>query len=325
MPALPPFVGWDAVTLRRFLAGAVVALAGVGVWPALGAAGASNASAQAWYREVLRDLRPLQTTLPGALEAASGWEGGSESAATARDEFAQDLPSLERVERTIADLKPLPAHASARADYAAAIELYVESLKVDQAATELTPGALQGQLQHSFERIRELGDNVFDQGTSELAPLIGATLAGDDVAAATHVPDWTALGLAPQPPLVSSWRASGSGPLRTQPKAAWEAEVEMDGAPTQANVTTALGKRLRPSQLAPIAVALGSADAYVSSIPAPAGAARPSSRLRLGLLVDAEAAMADEGAHLSDGTAANTLSAAATSLATIGGTLRAEG
>ena len=70
--------------------------------------GGADAAAQAWYREVLRDLRPLQSTLPGALEAASGWEGGSESAATARDEFAQDLPALERVERTLTHLTPLP-------------------------------------------------------------------------------------------------------------------------------------------------------------------------------------------------------------------------
>jgi hypothetical protein len=207
----------------------------------------------------------------------------------------------------------------------AAIGLYIESLKVEQAATELTPGALQGQLQRSFERIRELGDNVYDQGTAELAPLIGPTLAGADVAAAAHVPDWTALGLAPQPPLASSWRDSGSGPSLSQPEAAWQAEVEMDGAPTQANVTSAVRQRLRPSQLVPMAVALGGADAYVSSIPAPAGDARRANRLRLGLLVDAEAVMAGEGAHLSDGLAATTLSGAAISLAAIGGRVRAEG
>jgi hypothetical protein len=63
----------------------------------------------------------------------------------------------------------------------------------------------------------------------------------------------------------------------------------------------------------------------VTSIPGPAGDARGAKRLRLGLLVDAEAVMAGEAAHLSDGTPADVMSEAALSLAAIGGRLRAEG
>ena len=313
------------MTLRRALAGAVVALAVVGVWPALGAAAAPDATAQSWYRGVLADLRPLRSPLLGVLNAASGWQAGSESATSARGAFVQDLPALEHVERTLSARAPLPGHPAARADYVSAIGLYVESLEVDEAATELAPGALQAQLQHSFERIRELGDNAFDQGTAELAPLIGPVLAGDDVAAASHIPDWTAAGLAPQPPLASSWPADGAGTSRSQPREAWVSEVDMDGAPTQASVTTAVGKRPRPSQPAQMAGALGRADAYVSSIPGPKGDALGSNRLRLGLLVDAEAVMAGEAAQLSDGTPARIMSEAATSLAAIGGRLRTEG
>lgn len=313
------------MTLRRAMAGVVVALAGVGVWPALGAAATPDATAQAWYSGVLADLRPLQSALLGVLNAASGWQTGSESATTARRAFAQDLPGLERVERTLTARAPLPGHPAARADYVSAIGLYVASLEVDEAATELAPGALQAQLQHSFERIRELGDNAFDQGTAELAPLIGPALAGDDVAAASHVPDWTDAGLAPQPPLASSWAHDGAGTSRSQPKAAWVSEVAMDGAPTQASVTAAVGKRPRPSQLAQMAGALGRADTYLTSLPGPAGDARGSNRLRLGLLVDAEAVMAGEAAHLSEGTPAHVMSEAATDLAAIGGRLRAEG
>ncbi len=45
-------------------------------WPVHGAtAAAPNAGAQAWYRGVVNDLRPLQSTLLGALNAAS-WLGG---------------------------------------------------------------------------------------------------------------------------------------------------------------------------------------------------------------------------------------------------------
>ena len=70
-------------------------------------------------------------------------------------------------------------------------------------------------------------DNAFDQGTAALAPLIGPTLAGDDVAAASHVPDWAAAGLAPQPPLASVWPTTGRGRRapsrrrRGRPKSTW--------------------------------------------------------------------------------------------------------
>jgi hypothetical protein len=315
-----------AVTLvRRALVAAVVALTGIGVWPAHGAVAASDPTAQAWYRGMLNDLHPLQSTLPGALNAASGWAAGSESAAAARHEFALDLPKLERVHLMLAKLAPLPGHSIARADYASAIGLYIASLEVDDAATELTPGALQSQLQHSQERIRELGDNVFDQGTAELAPLIGSNLAGDDVTAAAHLPDWSALGLAPQPPLASSWRAESSASPGSQARAKWATEVTMDGAPTQAGVRAALAGHQGPAQLAQMAVALGAADAFVSSIPGPAGDAQRSNRLRLGLLVDAEAVMAAESAHLGHGPPSQLLATVATSLVSIGGRLRAEG
>jgi hypothetical protein len=310
---------------RRALAAGVVALTGIGLWPAHGASAAPNAAAQVWYRGVLADLRPLQSTLLGALSAASGWAAGSESAGMARHEFAVDLPKLERVDRALGKLPPLPGHSTARADYASAIGLYVAALEVDEAATEVTPGALQTQLQHAGDRIRELGDNVFDQGTAELAPLIGSNLAGDDVTAAAHLPDWSALGLAPRAPLASSWRAASPAATGSQPRAKWAAEVTMDGAPTQAGVRSAVGAQRRPATLAQMAVRLGAADAFVRSIPGPAGDVRRSNRLRLGLLVDAEAVMAAEASHLSAGAASHALATVAADLASIGGRLRAEG
>jgi hypothetical protein len=314
-----------AVTLaRRAVALVVVALAGAILWP--GAAGASTPSnaAQAWYRQVVNDLHPLQSTLLGALDAASAWTSGSESAATARRELERDLPKLERVHRVLQDLAPLQGHASARNDSVAAIGLYVASLQVDEAATEEPGGTLQAQLQHSYERLRRLGDIVFDQGTAELAPELGATLAGPDVAAASHVPDWSSDGLAPAPPLASSWPPSGAPASGSQPKAEWAAEVAMDGAPAHAAVRAAAAGHARQSTLGPMVVALAAADVYVGSVPETAGDPLTANRLRLGLLVDAEALMSEEAAHLSHGVPARALAATAASVGAIGGTLRAE-
>ncbi len=310
---------------RRAMAGVTVVLAGAGIWPAHQVAAASpDATAQVWYQHVVSDLRPLQSSLLGALTGAAAWTSGSESAATARREFARELPSLERVHRELQHVPPLNDHVTARDDYASGIGLYAASLQVIEAATELPAGALRTQLQNSSQRIRELGDIVFDQGTAELAPLLGSDLAGPDVAASSHVPDWSDDGLAPAAPLVPSWGAGSTSSSGSQPKAAWVAEVAMDGAPTQSMVRAALVGDPRQSRLARMAVALGAAEAYVSSVPSPAGDQLGSNRLRLGLLVDAEAVFAAEAGHLSHGMAARALATTATSLEIIGGQVRAE-
>ncbi len=309
---------------RRTVVLLVVALAGAAVWPGAAVVAAPSNAAQAWYRHVVNDLHPLQSTLLGALDAASGWATGSESATKARREFERDLPTLERVHHALQNLAPLQGHTSARDDYVAAIGLYVASLQMDEAATEEPSGALQEQLQHSYQRLRSLGDIVFDQGTAELAPELGSALAGPDVAAASHVPDWSSDGLAPAPPLAPLWHLGGTPAAGSQPKGEWAAEIATDGAPAQSAVRAAVAGHAQQSNLGEMAVALGAADAYVGSIPGTAGDPLASNRLRLGLLADAEALMSEEAARLSGGEPARTLAGLATSVSSIGGTLRAE-
>lgn len=310
---------------RRAVAWITVAMAGGVMWPGpVAYAAAADPVAQAWYQRVVGDLHPLQSTLPNVLNAASGWASGSESAAKARSEIAHDLPALERVQRALSDLAPLKGHATAHDDYVHAISLYVMSLRVDLAATAEPSGLLQVQLQHSYQRIRELGDIVFDQGTAELAPELGSSLAGPDVAAAAHVPDWSADGLAPAPPLASSWRPRAAPASGSQPEAEWAAAVTMDGAPAQAVVRAAVLGHARRSNLGQVVYSLGAAQGYVGSVSGPAGEPQAANRLQLGLLVDAEALMSARAARLSRGAPARTLATVGAELASIGGRLRAE-
>ena len=268
----------------RAAAGVVVVIAGLaGVSAATAAAAAPSAhDAQAWYRQVLNDLHPLQSTLPAALDAATSWAGGSESASAVRQEFERDEPALLRVERQLHSLTPLAGHASAASDFVSGIDLYAQAVAVDEAATQLPPGPLQAQLQLSYQRIRQLGDIVFDQGTAELAPLLGPSLSGADVTAAAHVPDWSAVGLAPAAPLASAWRASGSPSTGTQPKASWTAETGMDGAPAQSRLDAALAGHSRPATLTAMVAACNAAEAHLSSVAAagrrPTGREPPAAR-----------------------------------------------
>lgn len=289
--------------------------------PVAAAPAVSASEAQSWYQKVVGDLAPLQSSLVNGLEAASGWQQGSESGSSAGRVIMRDLPSLEEARAGVEQQKALPGYPEAKAEYADAIGLYVEAFELELAATEVKPGPLVAQLQRSFERIRELGDVTFDQGTTDLAPLLGSSIAGADVAASTHVPDWTTLGLAPAAPLLSAWEGTTTQPSGTQSDAAWAAVVTRDGAPSQASLRKAVSGRPPAGKLTDFVEAVDRAE-LLSSVPVPTGEPQASDLLRLGLLVDAEAVLADEASDLSRNEPARSFAAVATTLVSIGADLR---
>ena len=191
--------------------------------PADSAPTTSASQVRSWYQTIVTDLSPLQADLLAGLNAAQSWQRGSESGATARRALTRAIPTLEAVEHKVASLAPLSGHPGVRSDYAAAVELYLESFRVEQAATELPTGPLVAQLQRSYQRIRELGDVTFDQGTAQLAPDLGSTVAGADTAAAAHIPVWSTVGLAPGEPLVSSWPDTTTAAAGSQSMSGWSA------------------------------------------------------------------------------------------------------
>lgn len=309
----------------------LVLLAAVVIDAAPGSAAARSAApsnaaraARSWYQQVVAVLTPLQATLVESLTAASAWQSGHESAAKARQEFGRDIPSVSGARAHLAHLVPLKGHLAVRDDYVAAIGLYLEAIRVELAATELPSGALSGQLQLGFERVRELGDLTFDQGTAQLVALLGPSLAGADAAAATHLPDWSSLGLAPTEPLASSWHSSSDLPSGSQSEAGWASAVRRDGAPSQSRVSAALAGRVSPANLRRMVTFLSSAEALLCSVSPPASHPQASQYVRLGLLVDAEALLAAEAGRLSRGAPAHTLAGAATELGTIGQTVRGQ-
>ena len=266
-----------------------------------GAASAVNhhSAARRWYQSVVSDLTPLRSALIDGLNAASAWQQSSESAATAGRAIRNDLPALEAAERRLERLRPLAGHSGVKTEYGDAVTLYVESFEVELATTGLPPGALVSQLQLEFVRIRELGDLTFDEGTAALASVLGAAAAGADVAAAARLPDWSALALAPGPPLVATWTGTTDEPRGTEAADAWAHALRSDGAPSATVLGRAVRGTQRPRQLAALATAYGHAEAVLSSIPAPAGQPRRSALVRIALLVDVEAVLAEEAQDLS--------------------------
>ena len=301
-----------AAVLGALTPGSVVAAAPQGTSPA----------AVNWYHAVVVDLRPLQSTLVSGLQAAASWQQGSVSAADAAHLISKGLPRLTQVEGRLARLDPLPGQRRARDDYVAAIALYVAAFRLELAATELHAPTLVSQLQRSFQRIRGLGDVTFDQGTARLAHLLGDVIAGADVQAAGHVPDWTAQGLAPGAPLVATW--PGVVPRSAGPPSPsdWAVVAAHDGAPSQSSVHRALTTSASNAKLTRLTVRLGAAAARLTTATVPARDRRVSAVARLGLLVDAEATLAATAACLSGGSAGRQLERVAIELSSIGATLR---
>jgi len=275
---------------------------------------------QAWYQGVIGDLTPLQSSLISGLQAASKWQSRQEAAGTARGVMTTDGSALALALGSVEHLAPLAGYPDALANFISGLHLYVEAFALEAAATELPGGRLVAQLQQSFLRVRELGDVVFDQGTAQLAPLLGSTLAGPDVVAASHVPDWVALHLAPKPPLESSWSGTRAQPSASQSLAKWRKAVDRVAAPSDAVVRRTLA-RSSATGLAQLARMLQVAEVHLSSVPAPRGS-QASALFRLGLLVDAEAALAAEAGQRAGAVRAGSFTTLASSLVAIGAGLR---
>lgn len=279
--------------------------------------------AQRWYHQVMADLSPLDTSLVAGLQVASQWQNGQKSAAATAQTLATVLVDLHVTLHNLHRQKPLSGQATALADYTAAVDLYLQAFQLEDAATQLPPGQLVTQLQRSFERIRQLGDITYDVGTSELAPLLGTALAGSDVRAARELPDWTFQNLAPGPPLESSWSGTRAQPSGTQSLAGWVAAIRADHVPPQSKVSGTLERSSTTTdELSGLARALQHAEVGLASVRSPKGDGQASPLLRLGLLVDAEAALAAEASDLAGLAPHHALREVASSLAAIGAALR---
>jgi hypothetical protein len=187
-------------------------------------------------------------------------------------------------------VRALPAHA-ADALYLASAELYVQHVRIHLATLDMAAGAERDQVVLLARRVRELGDRVFDRGHALVDPHFAADRPDVDVNLPEEVPDWVAEGMAAGPPLDGEPppRAS-TPPLReetrpTEPERAWLAAVAAAGAPehldlegdlaTQARAFVAAAERLRHEP-----------------DPDTSGGRERSAILRLGYLVDADAARA---------------------------------
>ena len=287
---------------------AVIAVAGaVGVVLALSPHDRSGSTAS-WTADALRAFggSSLVTVIQDATGQADGLVSGTVTPDALRRALTPDLAQMTLIRDQVVALRPFPGNRMVGDMYARSAQLEVEWVRVLLDTADVPAGPARAQLMLLARRVRQLADRVFDRGTALIAASAGPTTTDPNIVVERpdDVPDWTAAGLAAGPPLdTAPPTSSGAVPSRpatrpTQPRGGWIAAVARTQAPTPSALAGAIYAG-DPAACQRMARALVAAAEALRAAPDPAPNGREeSARLRLGLLIDADAARAAQLAAL---------------------------
>jgi hypothetical protein len=303
----------------------VVVVAGLSAWeprPASVSAAVSTkvAQTQTWVAQITQDYSYLDANAEQLFQTFEEWSSGTVSADAVTEAVDQAVPEFLQTTRALTAQTPLTWTRAALADYLAGAQLYLEAIRVEGAASLLAPGPLRAQLQSSEMRIRELGDRVYDQGSSAVAPFLPKPATSSDVTVITvpPVPNWKAQDLLPGPPLDQR----GGPPLgQSVAASSWIAAVDEAHIPTGSAETAAI-RSGKAAILRSLSDHFLVAATELSKAPRPSGGSAEKDGLRLALLIDSEATRTAEAAHDTSNRGATTdLFGIAQALAVIGNDL----
>jgi hypothetical protein len=276
-----------------------------------------------WMTAALTDFTPMKGVLVAFVKTLSDWQDGHASSAAAAGQVDHALPEFLATRDALARRAPLASAPRALDDYRRAVALYIEAAQMAKVATGLPDGALQHQLKLSYARLRNLADRVFDQSAVELAPYLPVppSLEGIEIQKPAEVPLWASLGLAAGPPLdIAPPLAPHRAYQATRPHepfASWANDVQRAGVPSAADVASAITSG-STAALRALSDRLTAASERVQASADPTGERVVSTRVQLGLLVDAEGTRAAEAATLVTGTARQQLGTLAQRLTALG-------
>lgn len=256
-----------------------------------------------WKRLAAEAFAPVATSALELPRTARDWLAGQRSDDELRQQvrraFDDALESRDRVAR----LAPAPGRPPVVSLYQTSSLLYLESLRAELVAVDTPAGPLRVETDRLARRLRELADRTFDRGRILIDPSMGAGASGQiEARLPEEVPDWVAEGMAPGPPLDDAPAPPGAPPLRQasrpeQPEAAWVAAVERSGLPGAADLVGAI-EAGEPAALRDLARRFVAAAERLRDVADPTGGRERSARVRLGILVQADAARAAQAGAL---------------------------
>jgi len=306
----------------------------------------SGPDPRAWDQKASAAFKPLVGDVPDLVQGAREWQDGQRS----KEDFTQQVDAavadFELTRGRLAMLAPSPKNKAAGQLYAHSAQLYVGVGRIYEVMLATQAGDVRTQLDLLARRVRELADRVFDRGHAALAPYVSEPQAPDvEVRTPEEVPLWPEEGLAAGPPLdAPPPPAAASPPLRQQSRPqegapAWAKDVRAARIPSYAELSSAMDRvsanakpdPSRPPITGPDRDRLGglaqrftAASERLRSRPDPKGQRDRSAVLRLGLLVEADAARAAQAATFLTGAPQRDLARTAAVVSGIGRDLVAE-
>ena len=256
--------------------------------------------ATAWDAQAAAAFAPLTSGLPALDRAHAQWVAGTTSAADLGAAATAAAAASVDARRRVDALPPCPADARVNGLYRASVLLDLQAADGDGEVGALPPGPLADQVGLLSSRLRHLADRVFDRGRALVQPALGPLDPNLIVNLPEEVPSWPVEGLAAGPPLDPQAPAArplpaSAGELRAPnrpsgSRAAWEHAVRSAGIPSASTIDAAVAGGA--GSQGDIARTLDAAAEALRATPDPAGDREESARVRLGLLVDADAVYA---------------------------------
>lgn len=284
-------------------AGLIVALAAGGgaAWGLKGGdssesvAAVPQSPADKWQDEVTRDLAGASQGTLDYLKVVYDWSEGkadAERMSFAADQaFGRYMEAREFLAKRTA-FEPAPR---ALANFRDTFELYTETARLAKLGSGISSAELRTQLQRQILRLRQLADRLYDLAKSELDPFRGrdTSFSSLDYIRPAEVPAFAGSTTAAGPPLVGAapTPAAEREFQETRPEQefeAWVATVKALDIPSAQTMVDAIPKG-DGAELGRLAVALTKASDALHDAPDPKGNRALSTRIQLGLLVQAEA------------------------------------
>jgi hypothetical protein len=286
----------------------------------------SDTEAEKWRSATLDDFNILGPVIIDFVRVLNQWQQGQGTPAGLARAADAALPSFVATAEMLERRSPLPSAPRAIQDYRDAVALYVITAQLAKIDATLPAGPLRDQVRLSYARTRNLGDRLFDQASVELHvdPTAPADTAGIDTQKPAEVPLWSSLGLAAGPPLDVP---SSPQPIREYlasrpqvPFEQWADDVQLAQVPQSHVVANAIDSASHEALSSLSRQFQQASDALVADAD-PRGERVVSTRVELGLLVDAEALYVAGAASLLPAPQAAQLRGVARNLLTMGDSL----
>lgn len=287
-----------AVAAALAVLGVVLTQSGDGDEPRSRPAPSNQAAASAWTGEAAAAYEPLGDTALRLPAYVREWLDGTRPMEQVRVDLKKAQVATTEVRDRLTRLRPFPFDQRVLPLYQSSSVLYVEHVRIYEAALGAPAGDVRTQLDRLARRTRLLGDRVFDRGQALVQPHLDEQPSNPDVVInlPEEVPDWGAEGLAAGPPLAPPPPTpTGPPPLReesrpVQPRASWEAAVRDASAPRVEELRDAMAAR-DPARLGVLSAQLDGAAQKLRAVADPDGdgGREESARTRLHLLVRSEA------------------------------------